>query len=76
MVHGYHVILAAYGFWLPNDPRGSWSDSGSWLASDGRLVRRLVVDWSSSLPMNCNNAMPRGKRSSTRRCNSPENRHP
>lgn len=21
-----HVILGAYGFWLPNDPRGSWSD--------------------------------------------------
>ncbi|NLS97752.1 MAG: hypothetical protein GXX96_36895 [Planctomycetaceae bacterium] len=26
MIHGYHVILPAYGFWLPNDPRGSWSD--------------------------------------------------
>ena len=26
MVHGYHVILPMYGFWLPNDPRGSWSD--------------------------------------------------
>ena len=25
MVHGYHVILPFYGFWLPNDPRGSWS---------------------------------------------------
>ena len=23
----YHVILTAYGFWLPNDPRGSWSKS-------------------------------------------------
>lgn len=21
----YHVILSTYGFWLPNDPRGSWS---------------------------------------------------
>jgi len=21
----YHVIWGAYGFWLPNDPRGSWS---------------------------------------------------
>jgi REP element-mobilizing transposase RayT len=21
----YHIIYAAYGFWLPNDPRGSWS---------------------------------------------------
>ena len=26
MIHGYHVILPHYGFWLPNDPRGSWSD--------------------------------------------------
>ena len=26
MVHGYHVIWGMYGFWLPNDPRGSWSD--------------------------------------------------
>jgi REP element-mobilizing transposase RayT len=22
---GAHVIFGAYGFWLPNDPRGSWS---------------------------------------------------
>ncbi|HUG69130.1 MAG TPA: hypothetical protein VMM76_15375 [Pirellulaceae bacterium] len=26
MIHGYHVILPVYGCWLPNDPRGSWSD--------------------------------------------------
>lgn len=26
MVIAYHVIFGAYGFWLPNDPRGSWSD--------------------------------------------------
>jgi len=26
MVLAYHVILSAYGFWLPNDPRGSWSE--------------------------------------------------
>ena len=26
MVLGHHLILSAYGFWLPNDPRGSWSD--------------------------------------------------
>ena len=26
-----HVIFGVYGFWLPNDPRGSWSDFvGSW----------------------------------------------
>lgn len=31
MIVGYHVIFSAYGFWLPNDPRGSWSDwVGSW----------------------------------------------
>ena len=31
MVLGYHLIITAYGFWLPNDPRGSWSDFvGSW----------------------------------------------
>ena len=26
MVHGYHVVFGTYGFWLPNDQRGSWSD--------------------------------------------------
>src|SRR6201994_756296 len=26
MVLASHIILTAYGFWLPNDPRGSWSD--------------------------------------------------
>jgi REP element-mobilizing transposase RayT len=31
MVLGYHLIITAYGFWLPNDPRGSWSDFvGAW----------------------------------------------
>ncbi|MDG1896368.1 MAG: hypothetical protein P8J37_15810 [Fuerstiella sp.] len=31
MIHGYHVIFGAYGFWLPNDPRGSWSEFvGAW----------------------------------------------
>lgn len=25
-VLAYHVIVSAYGFWLPNDPRGSWSE--------------------------------------------------
>src|SRR5262249_33098542 len=31
MIVGYHVIFSAYGFWLPNDPRGSWSDFvGAW----------------------------------------------
>jgi len=41
VVHGYHVILAAYGFWLPNDPRGSWSDFvGKWeLVRFGRTTK-------------------------------------
>jgi REP element-mobilizing transposase RayT len=31
MVLAYHIIFCAYGFWLPNDPRGSWSDFvGAW----------------------------------------------
>ncbi len=31
MVIASHVILSAYGFWLPNDPRGSWSEFvGAW----------------------------------------------
>ncbi|HKD37079.1 MAG TPA: hypothetical protein VKB78_09770, partial [Pirellulales bacterium] len=41
MIHGYHVIWGAYGFWLPNDPRGSWSDFvGSWeLARFGKATK-------------------------------------
>jgi REP element-mobilizing transposase RayT len=31
MVLAHHVIFGTYGFWLPNDPRGSWSDFvGAW----------------------------------------------
>jgi REP element-mobilizing transposase RayT len=43
MIHAYHVIWGAYGFWLPNDPRGSWSDFvGSWeLARFGRATRSI-----------------------------------
>ena len=43
MVHGYHVIVGAYGFWLPNDPRGSWSDFvGRWeLVRFGRSTKSL-----------------------------------
>jgi REP element-mobilizing transposase RayT len=26
MILGYHLMFSAYGFWLPNDPRGSGSD--------------------------------------------------
>ena len=43
MIHGYHVILGLYGFWLPNDPRGSWSDFvASWeLAKFGRATKSI-----------------------------------
>lgn len=31
MIVAYHVSFGAYGFWLPNDPRGSWSEFvGKW----------------------------------------------
>jgi REP element-mobilizing transposase RayT len=31
MIVGYHCIFSTYGFWLPNDPRGSWSQCvASW----------------------------------------------
>ena len=43
MIHGYHVILPHYGFWLPNDPRGSCSEFvASWeLARFGKTTRHL-----------------------------------
>ncbi|MBI3469445.1 MAG: transposase [Planctomycetes bacterium] len=44
MIHGYHVIWGTYGFWLPNDPRGSWSDVFvySWeLARFGRSTKSI-----------------------------------
>lgn len=28
MIYAFHAICGLYGFWLPNDPRGSWSDFG------------------------------------------------
>ena len=44
MIHGYHVIVTMYGYWLPNDPRGSWSDFvGRWeLVQYGRPLRALL----------------------------------
>jgi hypothetical protein len=43
MIHAYHVIWGTYGFWLPNDPRGSWSDFvGSWeLLRFGKTTRQF-----------------------------------
>jgi REP element-mobilizing transposase RayT len=41
MILACHVIISAYGFWLPNDPRGSWSDFvGAWeLVRFGRATK-------------------------------------
>ncbi len=41
MVRASHVIFSAYGFWLPNDPRGSWSEFvGAWeLLRFGRATK-------------------------------------
>jgi len=25
MIYAFHLVFGCYGFWLPNDPRGSWS---------------------------------------------------
>jgi len=43
VIHAYHVIWGTYGFWLPNDPRGSWSDFvASWeLACFGKATKSL-----------------------------------
>jgi REP element-mobilizing transposase RayT len=40
-VRAAHIIITAYGFWLPNDPRGSWSDFvASWeLLKFGRATK-------------------------------------
>lgn len=40
MVLAYHVIFGAYGFWLPNDPRGSWS---KFVASNPRNIKQIVA---------------------------------
>jgi len=45
MILAYHVIFGAYGFWLPNDPRGSWSDFvGAWeLYRFGRATKTTAT---------------------------------
>ena len=43
MILGFHVVFGAYGFWLPNDPRGSWSDFvGSWVREDDLILEPLT----------------------------------
>ena len=45
MLLGAHLIFSAYGFWLPNDPRGSWSDFvASWeLLQFGKATKVLTT---------------------------------
>jgi REP element-mobilizing transposase RayT len=52
MILGYHVIFGAYGFWLPNDPRGSWSEFvASWeLAQFGRATKVSTTRSLASAP--------------------------
>jgi REP element-mobilizing transposase RayT len=52
VIHGYHVIWGTYGFWLPNDPRGSWSDFvASWelvrFGKSTKSLERAEVDLAS-----------------------------
>lgn len=60
MVLGYHIIFSTYGFWLPNDPRGSWSQFvGAWelfraggkatTTTEGRPVHRDPHDHAKRL---------------------------
>ena len=47
MIVGYHLIMTAYGFWLPNDPRGSWSNFvGAWelFRAGGKATREKVIE--------------------------------
>lgn len=48
MVLAYHVIFDAYGFWLPNDPRGSWSTE-VWACHLQRFGEATKVDTRHSL---------------------------
>ncbi|HET6882219.1 MAG TPA: hypothetical protein VFI31_18790 [Pirellulales bacterium] len=50
MIHAYHLIWGTYGFWMPNDPRGSWSDFvASWellrFGKPSRSIERSDVDY-------------------------------
>ena len=47
MALAWHVIFGAYGFWLPNDPRGSWSDFvGRWELVRFGKATKVNVPWS------------------------------
>ena len=72
MIHGYHVIWGAYGFWLPNDPRArgptSWG-RGNWPAS---AEPRGPSNNATSIQRNGRHGgQPPSKRSGFRRSTSP-----
>lgn len=47
MAFAWHLIFGAYGFWLPNDPRGSWSDFvGRWELVRFGKATKVNVPWS------------------------------
>ncbi|MBE3096792.1 MAG: hypothetical protein IMZ55_10790 [Acidobacteria bacterium] len=47
MALAWHLIFGAYGFWLPNDPRGSWSDFvGRWELVRFGKATKVDVPWS------------------------------
>jgi hypothetical protein len=42
MIAGYHLIWTAYGWWLPNDPRGSTSQGKHGNGQQDAVWRRRV----------------------------------
>ena len=52
MVLAYHVIFGTYCFWLPNDPRGAWSNFvGSWeLLRFGPATKTAVRQSVAAIP--------------------------
>jgi REP element-mobilizing transposase RayT len=55
VVIAYHVIFSTYGFWLPNDPRGSWSDFvGAWeLVRFGKATKVSTTRSVAGAPHDC-----------------------
>lgn len=80
MIVGYHLIFSAYGFWLPNDPRGSWSEFvGAWdlFQAGGKATKEKVTERRSYARDRTtgNNGWRRRNNSSGRPSSSPGSRH-
>jgi REP element-mobilizing transposase RayT len=54
MAIAHHVVFGAYGFWLPNDPRGSWSTFvGAWeLFRFGKVTKTQATRSVAGVPHN------------------------